>query len=131
MHPPITPETESRIISAFGKGRARVAGSARARRCELRDGVAGRASVQHCFNGRPRDHGAQAVGGSAGGGNRGAAGKLRSATERNRGPSRGQPVKRAADRGRRPPTEGRSAGAADRAYGTRTAPFTLGAEIPW
>jgi hypothetical protein len=113
-----------------GKGRARVAGGARARRCELRDGVAGRASLQHCFNRRPRDHGAQAVGGSAGGGNRGAAGKPRCATERNRGAGRGQPLKRAADRGRRAPAEGRSAGAPDRAYGTRAAPFTLGFGTP-
>jgi hypothetical protein len=113
-----------------GKGRARVAGGARARRCELRDGVAGRASLQHCFNRRPRDHGAQAVGGSAGGGNRGAAGKPRCATEREIAERAGvSRSKRAAHRGRRAPAEGWSGGAADRAYGTRAAPFTLGAEI--
>jgi hypothetical protein len=90
-------------------------------------GVAGCASLQHCFNSRPRDHGAPAVGRSAGGGYRGAANKSRRAAERNRGASWGQPVKRAPDRRRRAPAEGWPGDATDRAYGARAAPFTLGA----
>ena len=64
---PITPEKEQEIIAALEKDSQRVAGGAHARRCKLRDGVAGGGPQRYCIEGGPRNHGpATPTGGSMG-----------------------------------------------------------------
>ena len=60
-----------------GKGSPCVAGGARARRCELCDGVADRGPQRDRVGGWARDHGAQAAAGPACGGDRRTAGPTR------------------------------------------------------
>ena len=108
--PPLTnkqksPETfQSRVgkgtgdYCRAGKGSPCVAGGARARRCELCDGVADRGPQRDRVGGWARDHGAQAAAGPACGGDRSTAGKPGCPAERDCAASRRQPVKRAAHR---------------------------------
>ena len=81
-----------------GKRSPCAAGGARARRCELCDGVADRGPQRDRVGGWARDHGAQAAAGPACGGDRSTAGKPGCPAERDCAASRRQPVKRAAHR---------------------------------